>query len=736
LAISISLLVRSFALLFFAVVILAVLPSSAQTSPAPDKHPVAPIRPVTDDYFGIKLTDPYRYFEKSDDPEYMAWLKGQDAYTRAQLARIPARDALLKRVVELDNAAPATVSSVTRTINDRYFYLKTLSGEMTPKLYMRDTLNGEEKRLVDPDRFKGADGAPHAINYYVASFDGRYAAYGESAGGSENATLRIFDMQTMKDTGEIIDRAEIGAVAWLPDNKSFVFNRLQKMGPDSPPTDKYEKSIAWLHVVGSNPDKDVAVLGINLSPRVAVDPADFPVVITDPASDFALGLIGHGVQREITLYAAPLHSLGKSDIPWKKICDVEDGVTSSALHGSEIYLLTHKDSPRFKIIRTSLISPDLTRAETVIPQREGVLTQVGVSAEALYAQELDGGINHLLRVPFDSAKIELTPLPFGGAFDVENTDSRLPGALISMRSWVKGTRILSYDPKSNTVSNTGLRPEGPFDNLPDLTSVEVKYPSYDGTLVPLSIVYKKGIALDGSHPVFLEAYGAYGITLDPTFDPTYVAWLERGGVFAVAHVRGGGEYGDDWHKWGQKITKANTWRDTIAAGEYLIQQKYTSPAKLAVFSASAGGVTVGRAITERPDLFGAALIRVGDLNSLRSETMPSGPANIAEFGSVKTRAGFEDLYRMDALHHVRDGVAYPPVLLTTGINDPRVSSWEPAKFAARMQAATSSGKPVLLRVDFDAGHGFGSTRRQREEEFADMVSFLLWQFGDPAFQPK
>jgi prolyl oligopeptidase len=735
-AISISLFVRSFTLLFFAVLVLALLPSSAQMSAAADKPPVAAIRPVTDDYFGIKVTDPYRYFEKSDDPEYMAWLKWQDAYTRAQLARLPARDAYLKRVIELDNAAPATVSSVTRTFNDRFFYLKTLSGEITAKLYMRDTLKGEEKLLVDPDRFKGADGVPHAINYYVASFDGRYAAYGESAGGSENAVLRIFDTQTMKDTDEAIDRAEFGGVAWLSDNKSFVFNRLQKLGPDSSPVDKYMRSIAWLHVVGTDPDKDVAILGINLSPRVPIDPVDAPSVVTDTASEFAVGVIFHGVQRELTLYAAPLASLAHPDIPWKKICDVEDAVTSSTIHGSEIYILSHKDSPRFKIIRTSLGSPDLARAETVIPQREGVLTQVGISADALYAQELDGGVDHLLRVPFGSAKIELAPLPFDGSFVVETTDSRLPGALISLSSWVKGTRVLSYDPKANTFSNTGLRPEGPFDNLSDLTSVEVKYPSYDGTLVPLSIVYKKGIALDGSHPAILEAYGAYGITIDPTFDPTYVAWIERGGIYGIAHVRGGGEYGEDWHKWGQKLTKPNTWRDTIAAGEYLIQQKYTSATKLAPYSASAGGVTVGRAITERPDLFGAALIRVGDLNSLRAETMPSGPANIPEFGSVKTQAGFEDLYRMDALHHVRDSVAYPPVLLTTGINDPRVSSWEPAKFAARMQAATSSGRPVLLRVDFEAGHGFGSTRKQREEEFADMISFLLWQFGDPAFQPK
>jgi prolyl oligopeptidase len=729
-------LVRLFSLLLFAFAVLAVLPCSAQTTASTDKPPVAPVRPVTDNYYGIKVTDPYRYFEKSDDPEFMAWMKGQDGYTRAQLARIPTRDAMLKRAIELDNSAPATVTSVTRTLNDRYFYLKTRAGEITAKLYMRDTLKGEEKLLVDPDRFKGPDGVPHAINYYFASFDGRYAAYGESPGGSEDATIRIFDTQTMKDTPETIDRARFGIVGWLPDNKSFVFNRLQKLGPDSSPLDTYKKSTVWLHVVGTNADKDVAVLGYGLSTRAPIDPLDIVAVVTDPASDFAVGILLHGVQRELTIYAAPLASLTRPDIPWEKICDVEDAVTSQAIRGSEIYLLTHKDSPRFQIIRTSLTSPDLVHCETIIPQREGVLTQVGVSVDALYAQELDGGINHLLRVPFGSAKVELAPLPFDGAFDVETTDSRLPGALFSMRSWVKGTRILSYDPKTNTVSNTGLRPEGPFDNPPDLTSVEVKAPSYDGTLVPFSIVYKKGIALDGSHPSILEAYGAYGITLDPTFNPMYLAWLERGGILAVAHVRGGGEYGEDWHKGGYKLTKPNTWRDTIACAEYLIQNKYSSSSKIAPLGGSAGGITVGRAITERPELFGAAIINVGAVNAIRSEETPNGPPNIPEFGSTKTQEGFEDLYRMDAYHHVRDGVPYPPVLLTTGINDPRVSSWEPAKMDARLQAATSSSKPVLLRVDFEAGHGFGSTRRQREEEFADMASFLLWQFGDPAFQPK
>jgi prolyl oligopeptidase len=254
-------------------------------------------------------------------------------------------------------------------------------------------------------------------------------------------------------------------------------------------------------------------------------------------------------------------------------------------------------------------------------------------------------------------------------------------------------------------------------------------------MVPLSIIYKRGIRLDGSHPAWLEGYGAYGITLDPTFRPTMLASLERGGIFAVAHVRGGGEYGEDWHVGGQKLTKQHTIDDMIACAQYLIEHKYTSPQHLAGEGTSAGGITIGGAITQRPDLFGAALIRVGDSDSMRSELMASGPANIPEFGTVKDKDGFKALYAMDAYQHVKADTNYPAVLLTTGANDPRVAPWQAAKMAARLQASTTSGKPVLLRVDYDAGHGMGSTKSQRDEELADELAFLFWQLGAPDFQP-
>jgi prolyl oligopeptidase len=287
------------------------------------------------------------------------------------------------------------------------------------------------------------------------------------------------------------------------------------------------------------------------------------------------------------------------------------------------------------------------------------------------------------------------------------------------------------------VTNTQLAQNGPYARDDNSEAVNVKVKSYDGTLIPLSIVYRKGIMLDGSHPTHLVGYGAYGtVTVHAAFLPPLMAWTERGGVRAACGVRGGGEYGEDWHLAGKGPTKPNTWRDFIACAQYLIDKKYTSPAHLAGQGQSAGGILIGRAITERPELFGAAVIGSGLLDALRSETTANGVGNMPEFGSTKTEDGFKALDAMSAYHHVQDRTPYPAVLLTVGINDPRVDPWESAKMTARLQAATSSGKPVLLRVDYAGGHGgIGATQQQLQESLADAWSFLLWQLGDPAFQP-
>ncbi|HEX3985313.1 MAG TPA: prolyl oligopeptidase family serine peptidase [Acidobacteriaceae bacterium] len=707
------------------------------TDAAPLHPPVAPVKPVTEDYYGTKVVDPYRYMENLKDPKVEAWFKGQNAYTRAQLAKIPGRNALLARIRELDTSTPAKVSAVNRVPGGRYFYEKELANEIVARLYVRDGLEGQERVLVDPNKYPAPAGSHNVISYYVPSLDGKSVAVGISAGGSENATIHIFDVDTGKESPETIDRAQFGNVQWRADGRSFFYNRMQELKPGQPETDKEEKSTDYLHVVGTNPDKDVAVLGYGLSPQARIEALDIPFVAIPVDSKWALALVVHGVLPEVTLYEAPASEVDKADVPWVKICDVSDDVTNFDAHGDDLYLLSHKDAPRFKVLRTSLEHPDVAHAEVVVPEAEGntVVKAVSAAEDGLYVQSTDGTVGLLERVPYGGGHPEAVKLPFEGTVAVASSDPRIAGVLLELTSWARAPRIDAYDPQAGAVTDTKLQPLGPNDDPEDVVSEEVKVKSWDGVEVPLSIVHMRGLKMDGENPTLLRSYGAYGITIPPNFDPTLLAWLEKGAVYAWCHPRGGGVYGEDWHKWGEKLTKPNTWRDTIACAEYLIDHKYTSSAKLAGSGTSAGGVTIGRAFTERPDLFAAALDRVGMSNAVRSEDTPNGPPNIPEFGTVKTQYGFEDLYTMDAYHHVRKGVKYPAILLTTGWNDPRVASWEPGKMTAQLQAATGSGKPILLRVDYAAGHGIGSTKVSNEEDMADEWSFLLWQLRVKGFQP-
>jgi prolyl oligopeptidase len=703
--------------------------SAAAAAQAP---PVAPVRPVTDTYFGVPVVDPYRWMEKADDAELDAWMKAQNAYTRSLLDRLAGRKGLLDRINALSEAG-TLVYQVTRA-GDRYFYMKQAPGDENGKLCVREGLRGRERVLLDPSKV-ASKGPHHAIDYFIPSLDGRHVACGISPGGSEESVLHVLESATGKKLGESIDRTQFGAIAWRPDGRSFFYLRLQKLGPDAPPTEKYLKSRVYLHVLGVNRsgDGDAPVFGFGVTPKVPVDALEVGYIAYSPASPWALGVVRKFVKNEVAIYAAPLEAVGRPDAPWTKIAGEEDDVVNADVRGDDVYLLSHKGASRYKIVRTSLEKPDLEKAETVVAAGQAVLTNLGVAEDALYVQELDGGIGRVLRVPFGGGG-SLLPLPYEGAVSEFVVSPSKPGLLMKLTSWTKPQLWYAYDPASGAVTDTGLRPPSPVD-YSQIESREVKAVGYDGTLVPLSIVLKKGLPRDGRNPTLLMAYGAYGITMDPGFNPVLLAWLERGGIYAVGHVRGGGEYGEDWHTAGQKLTKLNTVYDFIACAEYLIDQKYTSSAKLGGQGGSAGGITVGRALTLRPRLFAAILDNVGASDGLRSEETPNGPPNIPEFGSVKTEEGFHGLYAMSPYAHVRDGTPYPAVLLTTGVNDPRVAPWESAKMTARLQAATSSGKPVLLRVDYDAGHGIGSTKSQGNAETADEWSVLLWQVGDPGFQP-
>jgi len=694
--------------------------------------PKAEVREFSDTYFGTNVTDRYRWMEDAESGEFKAWLKAQAAYASASLERLPTRASLLARLEQLSNANHE-VSSVRR-VGKRYFYYKLAPGDNDRKLYVRDSLDGVERVLVDTARLS-ADGKRYSITAYSVSQDGRYVSYIVSPGGSEYGELRVMEVANGRDSAERIDRTRWSAGSWLPDGRSFLYWRQRKPDPDTPATELLQRSRVYLHLLGTDPDKDKPIHGYGVDPDLKVDPALFPWVWVPYGSKYAIAVLDTGVSPNYAVYLAPLSTLNRPHVPWKKVSDFVDDVKSIVVHDDDIFLLTYKNSPHFRVVHVSATNPDLTSAREVLPAGKAIIDYIGGAHDALYVQLLDGGIARLLRIDYKTYAQQEIKLPYEGTIFELHTNPREAGALVAMHSWVRPPAYFAFDPHKNSLTATSLQPPSPID-VSAFNSIEVAARSHDGTMVPLSIIHQRGLKRDGTNPTLLVGYGAYGFPFRPFFDSRSVAWLERGGVLAFAHVRGGGEFGREWHTAGQKLTKANTWKDFIACAEYLIAQNYTSAQRLAGQGTSAGGILIGNAMVERPELFAAAILKVGVMNPLRFETTTNGPPNIPEFGSVKTEDGFKGLLAMDAYNKVRDSTLYPAVLLTHGINDPRVEPWQSAKMAARLQAASSSGKPVWLRVDYDSGHGIGATKRQRIEEQADTFAFLFDQLMPSEYQAR
>jgi prolyl oligopeptidase len=705
----------------FAIVLVALLGAAASAQQGPPK---APVNEVTDTYFGQKIVDPYRWMEDSKNADFVAWMKAQADYTRAHLDRLPMRADLLKRLEELSDTG-VRVSGVQRA-GGYYFYYRVAPGENDRRLYVREGFKGAERLLLDPEKLS-EPGKRYSIDSYNPSFDGKYVSYTISVGGSENGEMRVVETATGKDLGERIDRARFGAGAWLPDNHAFLYNRLQKLADGAPATDLYQKSRVYLHTLGTSPDRDVAVFGYEVNPAIKMETTPLPFAYVPTGSKYVIAIVNSGVSPNSEYYFTTVDKLTQTPIPWRKFVSLDDEVSNLDLRGDDVYLLTYKNTPRYKVVHLNLAQPDLAKADTIFPATEAVVTAAGAAKDALYVQTLDGGVGKLWRVAYKGGAPQLIKLPYDGTANIGWTDQLTEGLLFGLTSWTRSAAFFAYNPATQKATDTTLIPPIPID-MSSIEAVSVKAKSYDGTMVPLVILSKKGLKRDGTNPTLMIGYGAYGIVnTEPFFASGYLPWLERGGILAFAGVRGGGEYGEEWHLAGKQKTKPNTWKDFIACAEYLIHEKYTSAAHLAGEGGSAGGILIGNSIAERPDLFGAAVDAVGVNDSVRAETTSNGVPNIPEFGSTKTEEGFKALLEMDAYLKIKDGTKYPAVLLVTGINDPRVEPWMSAKMAARLQTATASGKPVLLRVDYDAGHGFGSTKRQRNEQNADIYAFLFDQ---------
>jgi prolyl oligopeptidase len=694
---------------------------------AQDKPPAAPTRPVVDEYFGQKITDPYRWMEDLKSEETSKWIKSQADYSRAYLDRLPLREQIAKEITEMSNTG-VRVFGIQRS-GDRYFYFRIAPGENAQKLYVRDGLEGAERLLVDPEKLSQA-GKRYSLTRFAPSPDGKLVSFMLSAGGGERGDIHFIDTTTGTELPDRVHTWGFGKDFWTPDGSSIMYLKFQEVGPKVPPAELFQKVRIFQHVLGTKPETDKPIFGFGVNPQIEIDPRFTPERIEiSKNSKFAYVLMSNGDSPNSAVFIAPVDKLSEDVIPWCKIVDFDDKVSSADVRGDDLYVVTYKGAPRSKIVRTSLSNPDLANATVVFPAGEAVVKSFTLARDAMYVQTFDAGVPRVWRVPY-GGKAEPLKLPFEGAVTGPRGDLDHDGILYNIHWWTRSPALYVFDPTSGKSTDTKLIPPASFD-MSKVEAYFVKVKSYDGTMVPIAILHNKGLKRNGTNPTLMNGYGAYGTnSVQPAFAPFLLPWLDRGGVYVTVGVRGGGEFGEEWHMAGFQKTKPNTWKDFIAAAEYLIAEKYTSPAYLAVQGGSAGGILINNAITERPDLFRAAQSAVGLSNALRFETTPNGIPNIAEFGSFKTEEGFKALLAMDGYHKVKDGVKYPAVIFTHGINDPRVEPWMSAKMAARLQAATSSGRPILLRIDYDAGHGVGSSRSQGIAQQADVWAFFLSQFGD------
>jgi prolyl oligopeptidase len=703
--------------------VLGAAPAAAASGP-----PVARIEPVTDEYFGERITDPYRWMENPKDPQFEAFMRGQAAWARSLLDAIPARQKLYDRITELSGATVITTSM--QSCGGRLFFQQRPQGADNYKLFVRRSAGAPAELLIDPTQMK-QEGSHISLDWWLASPDGHYVVYGLSAAGSEDSVAHVMHVDTREVLPERISRTQYASPSWLPDGSGFFYNRLA--GSDKGSTDYYKDSVAWLHRLRSDPEQDLRVLARGQYAQIPVEPTDFPAVIADPSSPYVLaGLIG-GVRRENPFYVARLTEVIAGRPEWRSLCSIADEVVGITFRDDEVYLQTTKGAQNARVLRTSLSAGSFEKASVVVPESDVVIDNISLARDGLYIQDMSGGYGNLRRLANDG-QLSPIPTPFEGSIQLLATNTGEAGLYWIGTSWLVPLTVLSFDPKTGKHTDTGISPKPSIDLTP-YEAIRTHALARDGTQVPLSIIARKGLTRDGRAAALVDAYGSYQIVNAPFFNARGFAFLELGGVLATAHVRGGGEYGRRWWKAGQKLNKPNTWRDLIDCCESMIHAGWTSAARLAIQGGSAGGITVGMALTERPDLFAAVIDNVGVSNALRAEFSPNGPPNIAEFGTVKERDGFQGLKEMDALHHVRDGVKYPAVLLTTGLQDPRVEPWQVAKMTARLQKASAAPNPVILRVDLDAGHGLGSTRSQTDAERTDEYAFVLWRAGVAGFQP-
>jgi prolyl oligopeptidase len=684
---------------------------------AQPRYPATPRNPVTDEVGGTKIVDDYRWLEDGRDPKVRAWSEAQLGVTRAALDG-PLRDSLQKRFADLYGASPYRYYDFHDT-RGGLFALKREPPRNQPVLVVLPsrTEPNVARVLVDPNKLD-AKGTT-AIDFYEPSADGRYVAVAISEKGSEDGGAIVIDARTGEKLADIVPRVQYptggGSIAWNADGTGFFYTRYPQ-GNERPKEDANFYQQVWFHKLGTPASADTYEIGKDF-PRIAE-------IKLDSARDSAdiLAAVANGDGGDHAYY------LRDASGKWAKVADFSDGVRGADIgRDGRLYVRSLKGAPRGRILAMPLAKPVLADAKEIVPQGNDTIETFAATRDRLYVDYMVGGPNEI-RV-FDLSGKPAGRVPTEAISSVQLAEPLLNGdILVAVQSFVTSPSVFLYSAGSGKLAKTELAGESKvrFDDAEVVREMAV---SKDGTRVPVNILMKKGTKRDGNNPVLLTAYGGYSVSMRPYFSVANRVWLDHGGIFVLANIRGGGEFGEAWHLAGNLTKKQNVFDDMIAAAQHMIDRGYTNPSRLAAEGGSNGGLLMGAVLTQRPDLFRAIVSHVGIYDMLRVELTPNGAFNVTEFGTVKDPGQFKALHAYSPYHRVKDGTAYPAVLMLTGENDGRVDPYNSRKMAARLQAANASKNPILLRISLSSGHGIGTGLSERVEQSADVYTFLFKQLG-------
>lgn len=699
-----------------------------QSVDAQYNYPYTKAIPVVDNYFGTLITDNYRWLENLNDTSVQQWLKAQADFSNNMLDRINGREMVINRLEEFQNMGGDLREGMVQRGN-KTFYSKKAKDENLYKIFMQVLPDSKEELLFDPESF----GKGIQVMDFFPSDNGNYMAVKLANGGNEICEVRILDIKTKKlfpdSLGPILNRLPI---VFVSNDKEIIYTKT--ISTDTKNEDKLKNQDVYLHIIGTDVAYDKVIFSRTKYSQLNVLPEQIPIIFVSNDKKYLFLRIS-SVKNDRVIYYADYNELHNKKINWKTLISPNDEITQWFVKGNQLYFLTSKNAPNFKIGVTSMIKPDFENAAIILPEGKDVISSMQSTKNHLFYSANEGTSLFMYQIDFKTLTTKKLPLPEGINWGYALNEARNDKLIIYNSSWLSPYLVYEYDAaKTKLVKSKWFDMSGDFpDYNKDFAVKEVEVESYDGVMVPLTILYPKNMIFNGSTPCYITGYGGYGRSVYPEFiDNMKKILLEQGCCIAIAHVRGGGEKGEEWHKAGMKSTKQNTWKDFIACAEYLISQKYTEPQKLIAEGMSMGGLLIGRAVTERPDLFSVVIVEVGLTNTLRMETTPNGNNQIPELGSVKVEGDIKSLIEMDAQSKVVQGTKYPAVFVRMGMNDVRVAPWMPAKFAASLQNSTISDKPVLLYVNYDNGH-FTSDVDVNNKEFADMVAFSLWLVGHPKF---